>query len=296
MFKLLKTHTPNPDNPPAGGFTPSTCKQLLSSHIEVITRICQRAASSQYSNNGHVIAGEGGYSLYLDQGNQVDADALFTQVIDHLAEDDYRRLQEFRGQSAFTTWLTAVISRLAIDIVRSRTGRNRAKERALRHGDLGLQIYDLTVVRGYSAAEASQALSVSFGLTVPTEKVKEIYRELQGRDQRHQSDPEHETAWNEAQQLVVVDRRTPEQQYTTAQSENKRTELLRKLLQGISGEDRLILSLHFGLEDDNPQDHAAIGTLMGIEPGDVARRLKKVLNNCREALLKEGIQFSLLNG
>jgi DNA-directed RNA polymerase specialized sigma24 family protein len=94
--------------------------RLIVDHLPYIEKQCRRAAESP-----------GNYRSDADVDNE--ADHLLTEVLDHLKADDFKVLRDFRGSSKLTTYLTAVISNLVVDIIRTRKGRSRAGERLDHH-------------------------------------------------------------------------------------------------------------------------------------------------------------------
>jgi RNA polymerase sigma factor (sigma-70 family) len=61
---------------------------------------------------------EENYDLVMDR---------YTYVLEHLREDDFRRLRAFqeKGRAKFSTWLVVVVRRLVIDHQRGQYGRNQ---------------------------------------------------------------------------------------------------------------------------------------------------------------------------
>lgn len=269
--------------------------RLLNDHLDYIAKVCERAADNGHlsSGQGRMIAGEGGYSYIVEQSGTLDADDLFVQVLDHLKQDDFRRLRDFQGRSSLTTYLTSIISRFVVDVVRSRSGRSRAKERGAKLGMLGTQVYDLMVVRGHSADEAAEVLLTSFGQHVSADELREIRSSLLGRDTRHQSDAESNIAWSEDGELVAVQASTPEGELSDRIQQQRRGKLLATLMENLKGEDRLLLRLRFPLDEEaEPLEMAAIAAMVGLSEKQVDRRLRRILLNCREELLGKGLNLN----
>ena len=294
MFKLFKRQE-TPTIPPAGGYDVATCKRLLSEQIDYITKVCEKAAGQADAAYVQALAGEGGHGYLVERAGRLDKDELFVHVLDHLQEDDYRRLREFKGNSSITTYLTAIISRLVVDIVRSRTGRNRAKERAERFGELGLRTYELVIQRGHSIAEVVDILQTNHGIAATEAQLQSMLDEMQGRKPRHQSDAESETAWSDSGELVSIQRSTPEQKVSEKEQERRRREILKQVLDSMSGEEKLIIRLRFPLDEEkDPLEPVAIAKMLGITPQEVERRTRRILTSCRELLLKQGISLDAL--
>ncbi len=294
MLKLFKQQQ-IPVKPPAGGFDSATCKRLLTEQLDYITKVCEKAVGQAETAHSQCIAGEGGHGYLVERAGRLDKDELFVQVLDHLQEDDYRRLREFKGNSSITTYLTAIISRLVVDIVRSRTGRNRAKERAERFGELGRRTYELVVQARHTINEAVEILQVNYGITADAGQLQPILDEMQGRSSRHQTDTDHETAWSDNGELVSIQRGTPEQKTSDKQLERKRNEVLRQVLDSMTAEDKLLIRLRFPLDETaDPLDSATVARMLGLNQQEVERRTRRILTNCRELLLKQGISLDAL--
>lgn len=291
MFTLFKRQ-PTPTTPPPGGYDADTCRRLLSEHLDYITKICEKAAGQAETTYSQCIAGEGGHGYLLERAGRLDKDELFVQVLDHLQEDDYRRLREFKGNSSITTYLTAIISRLVVDIVRSRSGRNRAKERAERFGETGRRLYELVIQQSHSIADAVEILRGNYGMIVDSSQLQAMLDEMQGRSTRHQTDTDYETAWNDNGELVSIQRSTPEQKVSDQQLERKRKELLKQVLDGMTAEDKLLIRLRFPLDEGtDPLDAATVAKMLGLNQQEVDRRTRRILTTCRELLLKQGISL-----
>ncbi len=93
------------------------------------------------------------WSVFVDRFrlDQATADDLFQTLFERLAEDDYRRLRSWRGESSLSTWLITVARNLAVDYTRS------AEYRACRDGDP--EDPD-TLVGGKSAADVAEVREV----------------------------------------------------------------------------------------------------------------------------------------
>lgn len=266
------------------------CRRLLNEQLGYITKVCEQSASGAYPGESRSsISGDGGASYHIHQHATLDADELFIHVVDHLKEDNYRRIREFRGRSSITTYITAIIGRLVVDLVRQRTGRNRAKVRSESQGELGRHVYDLMVKRGHSADEAADILLANFTIQASAGELMELHRSMMGRDVRHQSCAETETAWGTEGEFVVVQRQNPEMELVGHIQNVRRRNLLASLVEDLKGEDRMLVRLRFPLDDETPPlDMEQIGIMTGQTPQQADRKLRRILLSCREELLKKG--------
>jgi len=96
----------------------SRYRELINQNIPFISRQCRRLVRQK---SGGYLRGE----LNLEN----ESDVLFNRVIDKLTDNSYRVLSRFEGRSKLTTYLTAIISRTAVDLIRERTGRNNPGDR-----------------------------------------------------------------------------------------------------------------------------------------------------------------------
>lgn len=243
---------------------------------------------------GQYFSGEGGHVYLVEQAGRLDKDELFIQVIDHLKEDDFRRLRNFRGNSSLTTYMTTIINRLLVDLVRQRTGRSRAKERSERHGDLGKKVYDLLMVQRHSVQETAEILAVNFGITVSIEQILEIRDEMQGRGGRHQSAEGTSTAWGKDGELIAVNPVTPETAAISDELSQKKRDMLARVLDTLTAEEKIVVRLRFPLDDKEPLSSEEIGQMLGKPGREIERQIRRILISCRELLLKQGISFEYL--
>ena len=87
-------------------------RDIINSNIEFINRQCLKAVGLKFVDL---------YNIPVDIGNE--GDKLFNRVIDKLTKDDFRLIRRFEGRSKLTTYLTTIISRTAIDMIREKRGR-----------------------------------------------------------------------------------------------------------------------------------------------------------------------------
>ncbi len=295
MLRLFTRKKSTSSMKPANNLVSTDYGRLLNDHLDYIAKVCERAVDNGHTpfhGQGKMISGEGGYSYIVERAGSLDADDLFVQVLDHLKEDKFRRLRDFQGRSSITTYLTSIITRFVIDVVRSRSGRSRAKERAAKLGTLGERVYDLMVLRSYSAREAAEIMQTTFGQQISPDELSEIHTGLLGRETRYQSSTDSTTAWNEDGELVAIQSTTPERELSDRIQQKRRSELLAALMENLKVEDRLLLRLRFPLDDEaEPLEMSAIAAMMGLNEQQAERKLRRILVNCREELLKKG--FSL---
>ncbi|MEN8221954.1 MAG: sigma-70 family RNA polymerase sigma factor [Acidobacteriota bacterium] len=89
-------------------------REQINSNLEYINKQCLKTVKLK---SGGFLKGE------LNVENE--ADRLFNRVLDKLTENDFGILRRFEGRSKLTTYLTTIIVRTAIDMIRERAGRER---------------------------------------------------------------------------------------------------------------------------------------------------------------------------
>ncbi|NVN99091.1 MAG: sigma-70 family RNA polymerase sigma factor [Geobacteraceae bacterium] len=293
MLRIFKKK--NTSNlPPEGGFDTDTCRILLNEHLTYISNACESAILGSFSSGGQYLSGEGGHLYLIEQSGRLDKDELFVQVIDHLKEDEFRRLRNFRGTSSLTTYITTIVNRLLVDLIRQRVGRSRAKERSERYGDLGQKVYELLVMERVTAHEAVEILVSKYDIIVTFDQIQEIRDVMFGRSGRHQIDADLSTAWGKDGELITVNHATPESEYICQELSQKRRSVLGGVVDSLTAEDKVVVRLRFPLDDKEPLSSEEIGLMLGKSSKEVDRQIRRILVKCRELLLKKGVSFECL--
>jgi len=264
----------------------SNYARLIIDQLPYIERQCRRAAGSPCTNRSEA-----------DIDNE--ADLLLTEVLDHLKADDYKVLRNFRGSAKLTTYLTTVISNLVVDIVRTRKGRSRARERARDLGPIAELLHKLVYGRGYTLTDAHGHLILSHGICESEDDLRGLLNQIRGRDGATHavtSDWPHkgrEVLVDDDVEIIVPDpAKGAEQIMIDNQCEGKREQAMVTILEGLSGEERFILRLRFpATDDEEPRSVREIATLLGQTEKAVDNRLRRILTRCRETLLSQGLSL-----
>ncbi len=109
--------------------TPSPWRQGISGELVALARQGEPRALRTLVEQAHPLVRR--WAL-VQTGNAADADDLTQDVLVHMI----RRLDQFEGRSAFTTWLYAVTRNTARDHLRARARRARLHERFQASGAL----------------------------------------------------------------------------------------------------------------------------------------------------------------
>jgi RNA polymerase sigma factor (sigma-70 family) len=88
-----------------------------------------------------------------------DLEELESAVWLRLIEHDYRAIRQYEGRASFRTFLTVVVTRLALDVHSATWGRWRPSSRARRLGKTGMLFETLVFRDGCSRAEAVSVLA-----------------------------------------------------------------------------------------------------------------------------------------
>lgn len=262
---------------------PPNYARLIIDHLPYIESRCRKAA------NPH---GSGRSETDIDN----EADLLLTEVLDHLKADDYKVLRDFRGSAKLTTYLNTVISNLVIDIVRTRKGRSRARERARGIGSVAELLHHMVCDLGYTLTDAHGHLVLSHGIKESEDELKCLLDQIRGRDgitHPIASDWPYqgrEVLVDDEIEVIVPDpAKGAEEIMIDNERELKRKKAIVTMQEGLSGEDRFIIRLRFPpTDDEEPRSVREISALLGQSEKAVENRIHRILLRCRETLLGQG--------
>ena len=225
-----------------------------------------------------------------------ELDELVNDLLERLAADDFKALRSFKGTAKITTYLTAIISNLIIDIVRSKKGRSRAKERAREFGHLGELLYDSMYNRGYNLQDSMEHLSLAHGISEDEERLRVIMERIRGKDGgvRRAADncpTNGGDTFDDDGELVPVDSRmNPEQQLIESERHSSAESVLEELLGAMDAEDMLMLRMRYPADEQEQGCKVSeIAKRMNLNEKLVEGRLRRVLLRCREMLMGRGL-------
>jgi RNA polymerase sigma factor (sigma-70 family) len=269
--------------PPEG---PPDYARLIVDHLSYIELQCRKAADSSCT-----------WRSDADIDNETDQ--LVTEVLDHLKSDDFKVLRNFRGSSKLTTYLNTVISNLVIDIIRTRKGRSRARERASAIGPVGELLHNMVYGLSYTLADAHGHLVLSHGISESEDDLRDMLVQIRGNDGATHAMisgwPCHGREMlvdGEVEVIVPDPAKNSEEIMVDNQREKRREQAIAAMQEGLSGEERFILRLRIPpTDDEEPRSVREIAALLGQTEKAVDNRLRRILLRCREMLLSQG--FSL---
>jgi len=260
--------------------------RLIVDHLPFIEKQCRKTIDSPVNS-------------YSEADIDNETDHLLTEVLDHLKFDDYKVLRDFRGSAKLTTYLTTVIANMVVDLVRKRKGRSRVRERAKCLGPLAEQLHDLVYGHGFTLANAHGHLVLSHGIRESEDDLRILLDRIGGRniaanamaaDWPYQG---REVLVDGEVELIVPDpAKSAEGLMIDKQRERQREQAMAFMLDGLSGEECLMLRLRYpAKEDEAPRSVREIAILLGQTEKAVDNRLRRVLMRCREALLSRGLSL-----
>lgn len=279
---------------------PHRYQEMINRHFPLIERQSYRAVRKQLRRSG---AAENSVNI------ENEALELSNRVLDVLQEDDYKVLRSFKGEARLSTYLTAIVARKAVDMVRKKLGRNRQKERAAAFGEVGVLVLERMIMKGESAERllpevktlpnAPQspeeledlALKIGSGSNIPKSPapaasnenpvVKEGFTVKTG-----------ENADGEPRREVVVPDPRQDPQALAHQQERSRDmrSAVSHVLSQLSGEERIILRMRFPTGHNQPPQKAKhIAGVLGISEKAVYKRIDRLLKKCRQILEQKGV-------
>jgi len=274
---------PTPDGAPLKEEDNSHYQGIINEHLKFIEIQCRKAVRQKYGP----LSGVGN-----DIGIENEALELNNTVLDKLREKNFRVLRKFKGNARVTTYITAIISNQAVDLIRKKKGRGREKERAKKIGDSGVKIYEKVFVEGVDTATAYEELKNKFGFKGTLKDMEAVVEKIKGKGKPADGQPVNAGIRSmETGEVIVADsRKNPEELVIEAQREEKLKEIINRVVSQLSGEERLILRMRFPVsEDEEPKDIGLISRLLGISKKAVYNRISRVLKKSRDMMVNSGV-------
>ena|GEM_PF-928040 len=278
-------------------------KNIIKDHFEFIEKQCFKAVRLRLGENSSASAEN---ALTIEN----ESLELSNRVLDTLARDNYRVLREFKGNSRLTTYLTAIISRQAVDLIRKKLGRDREKERAKEFDDVGLLVYQRVIKDGYPLPDVFEELQTNHGFPGSMDELETIVQKIKGK--RKQKNPRvsllngSDSSTNGSvvkkgttigiyeNEFVIPDTRNdPEKIVMEDQRKRKMQEVIQDIIAQLNGEERILLRMRFPFgEDETPRTVAQVSNVLGITQKAVYKRMTRLLKKCKEQLDREGVTIN----
>jgi RNA polymerase sigma factor (sigma-70 family) len=241
-------------------------REILTSHLDLIHRIVRSVA------HRHGL-------------NATAADELESAVWVRLVEHDYRAIRQYEGRSSLATFLTVVVTRLALDVRSSEWGRWRPSSRARALGADAVLFETLIFRDGYSTDEAESRLEAA-GLRRPSAAVRSLAGNARSMPRRYLP-IEMVTA-----RLTTDD--DPSARLTSEERRRRAREVsttLARALAKLAPRDRLLLRLRHaeGLKV------STIARVLNEDARALYRRLTGLHRRLRRAVERDGVSAQDVN-
>lgn len=263
-------------------------RSLIGEHFPFIEKRCWQVVQARVNPSS-------GQSLKIE--NEVLE--LCNRVLDKLKQNNYHILRQFQGKAKLTTYLTAIIANQSVDLIRKYRGRDRQKERAKKLGAIGEKIYQLAVVDQLSVEEIHVKISESGAIKLPPDEINGMIALIRGRHASGNPVPAPGGAVKagnaingEGRPVVVDDKKNPEELLVDQNGHAKVKNMVEDLLEGLSGEERLILRMRFpAREGESPCSIVEIAETLGISAKATYKKLSRLLNRCKKQLEDRGVRL-----
>ncbi|MCU0287044.1 MAG: sigma-70 family RNA polymerase sigma factor [Acidobacteria bacterium] len=265
-------------------------QNIINANFQYIEKQCFKAVRLKLNDN-------------ISPGNTLNIEnealELSNRVLDILQRNNYHALREFKGNAQLTTYISAIISRQAVDLIRKKLGRDREKDRAKEFGNTGLILYQRVIKDGYSLQEVFTEFRGREGYPVSLEELETMFRKIKGKNPGNDCNESPVVKIGTSitgEEYVIPDSQNDPQ---TIFMENQRNREIDGVIQGIitqlSGEERLLLRMRFPYgEDEKPKPVEQIASALGITSKAVYKRIARLIKKCRAQLDHQGITINEL--
>jgi len=211
----------------------------------------------------------------------VEADDFGSHVKLKLIEDDYGILCKFQGRSSLRTFLTTVINHLFLDYRNAQWGKWRPSAEAKRAGAVAILLERLTARDNYSFEEACELMETNHQVIVGRKELEAIAARLPSRVKRR-FESDEALAGVPADQRAVDDLIADQERAVIA----ARVETaLKKAMEGLGAQDRLIFALRF----HDGRTLVDIAKALRLDQKALYRRVERLLRELHSALEAGGI-------
>lgn len=264
------------------------CRLLVAENLVYIENQCVRAVARR--------TGESGFSGGIEAENE--ALELNNAVLDILRRDHYRVLREFGGRAGVRTYLTAIIARQAVEMIRKKRGRRHDEEKVRRWGRTGMLLYQRVIRDNVPVEQVSREMAESGDNRHTLAELQDILANVRGalaggRSPGSGGGVVYEGGVTGENEYIVPDTRgDPFSQALTLEREERIRDILHDILESLTGEERLLIRLRFPVrEGDAPAPVEQIARVFSIQPKAVYKRLARLMEKCRSQLAGYGVNI-----
>jgi RNA polymerase sigma factor (sigma-70 family) len=221
-------------------------------------------------------------------------DDFSSYVFEKLTANDYKKIRTFKGKASPRTFMTGVISRLAIDFHRTIEGRRKVSEKAKTLGRAAIELEKLVLDDGYSTDQAIVILVENSDYSISKDNAYKIASELK-LDKKSTERKEKRSAKNPSTgSLEVLEyisntkSISPEKVLIKEEILNKKDKidkLVIKMIEKLTNEERLIIKMKF-YSDGKPV--SAIARVLNRERNYIDEKIKRIVREFKKNLLSMG--------
>src|SRR5688500_5536949 len=234
---------------PQDGPTPDACRRLLADHHARIGAIVRQVARR--------------HRLSPD-----DAEELRGVVWLRLLDRDCAVVRKFRGESAFSSYLTLVISRMCLDWCAAEWGRWRPSAEARRLGAVAIELERLTTRDGLTFDEACESIRTTRRATVSQGELERLRARLPARARR-----------TRVSDRALLSLPVPDQRVGDDQSDL--LEIVQRAVEVLSARDRYVIVRRF----HHRWTAGAVAAELGIATKVVYRIQERAIRQLRQILV-----------
>jgi len=212
-----------------------------------------------------------------------DADEFASWARASLIDDDYATLRKFRGESAFTTYLTVVLSTLFSAWRVREHGRWRPSAAARREGPLAVRLEAMVRRDGLRLDEAAERLRTAGQTTLSDRELAALLARLPAHALPRPVPAGDEVLAETPAPAAAADLRALEGEAEARRGEGEQA--LRRALETLEPEDRVMVRMRFWEE----LSVADIARGLGVAQKPLYRRMERVLARLRRQLEGAGL-------
>ncbi len=261
-------------------------QELINSNIMFIEKQCFKIIRISLKN--------GMYINPVDIENE--ALYLFNRVIDVLSGNSYATLKNFGGKSKLTTYLSSIITRQAIDIIRRKKGRSRLKERAKKYAETGEIVLKRIIKDGDPVQEVMEEINQKSVREYSTEEILEIKNQILGKGNLAPSfdnDIVKQGVIQEAGNIIIPQYDNPENGIIKNSVNKKMKEIINKIFSRLDGIEIIILRMKYPVEDvKTGKSVKEIARILKMKEKTVYKRISRIFLKCRGIIQDEGVNIN----